>query len=92
MLGSKFFGGRWVCIGRLGHIAGVVNPDKMSTNTDRAKTDQRQFREMVVEGQGTCGPGGGRIGWLKARDPTEVPAREPGGGLLAPTRTRREAM
>ena len=88
LLGSKFFGGpvRFVLAGS-GHIAGVVNPpDKMkyqywtgprptSANLDRWLGKAKEHAGLLVAGLAE---------WLKAQEPTEVPAREPGGGRLTP--------
>jgi polyhydroxyalkanoate synthase len=88
MLGSKFFGGRvrFVLAGS-GHIAGVVNPpDKMKyqywTGPKPTSANLERWLSKAKEHAGSWWPDW--FDWLKARDPTEVPAREPGGGLLAP--------
>jgi polyhydroxyalkanoate synthase len=88
LLGSKFFGGpvRFALAGS-GHIAGVVNPpDKMKYQywTGRKPTSANLDRWLskAKEHPGSWWPDWFR--WLKAQDPSEVPAREPGGGVLAP--------
>ena len=70
-----------------GHIAGVVNPpDKMKYQYwTGAQADQRQSRGLARQGQGASGSWW--PDWLdgsRRRTPTEVPAREPGGGKLTP--------
>ena len=86
-LGSKFFGGpvKYVLAGS-GHIAGVVNPpgkvkyqywtgDAPVGNLDRWMT-------TATEHPGSWWPDW--IEWIKAQAGETVPAREPGGGKLAP--------
>jgi len=88
LLGSKFFGGpvRFVLAGS-GHIAGVVNPpDKMKYQywTGRKPTSANldKWLAKAKEHAGSWWPDW--LDWIKARDATEVPARVPGGGKLAP--------
>ncbi len=88
LLGSKFFGGpvRFVLAGS-GHIAGVVNPpDKMKyqywTGPKPTSADVDSWLAKAREHAGSWWPDW--FDWLKARDPTEVAARAPGGGRLAP--------
>jgi polyhydroxyalkanoate synthase len=88
LLGSKFFGGRvrFVLAGS-GHIAGVVNPpDKMKyqywTGPKPTSANLERWLGKAKEHAGSWWPDWFK--WLKAQDPTEVPAREPGGGVLTP--------
>jgi polyhydroxyalkanoate synthase subunit PhaC len=88
LLGSKLFGGpvRFVLAGS-GHIAGVVNsPDKMKyqywTGPKPTSANIERWLSKAKEHAGSWWPDWFK--WLKAQDPTEVPAREPGGGVLAP--------
>jgi polyhydroxyalkanoate synthase len=88
LLGSKFFGGavRFVLSGS-GHIAGVVNPpDKMKyqywTGPKPTGSDVEKWLAKAKEHAGSWWPDW--LAWIKAQDSTEVPAREPGSGGLAP--------
>jgi polyhydroxyalkanoate synthase len=88
LLGCKLFGGRvrFVLAGS-GHIAGVVNPpDKMKyqywTGPKPKSANLERWLSKAKEHAGSWWPDW--FDWLKAQEPTEVPAREPGGGLLAP--------
>ena len=88
LLGSKFFGGRvrFVVAGS-GHIAGVVNPpDKVKyqywTGPRPTSANLERWLSKAKEHAGSWWPDW--LNWLKSQDPTEVPAREPGGGMLAP--------
>ena len=88
MLGSHFFGGpvRFVVAGS-GHIAGVVNPPvKMKyqywTGPKPDGDDIAKWLAGAQEHPGSWWPDW--LDWIKAQDPTEVPAREPGGGVFAP--------
>ena len=88
MLGSQFFGGpvRYVVAGS-GHIAGVVNPPVKKkyqywTGPRPAGTDLEKWLAEAEEHPGSWWPDW--ISWLKALDPTEVPAREPGGSRHRP--------
>ncbi len=88
LLGSKFFGGpvRFVLAGS-GHIAGVVNPpDRMKyqywTGPKPTSANIETWLAKAKEHAGSWWPDW--FDWIKARDPTKVPAREPGGGKLAP--------
>jgi polyhydroxyalkanoate synthase len=88
LLGSKFFGGavRFVLAGS-GHIAGVVNPpDKMKyqywTGPKPTSANLERWLSKAKEHAGSWWPDW--FEWIKAQDATEVPARQPGGGKLAP--------
>jgi polyhydroxyalkanoate synthase len=88
MLGSKFFGGpvRFVVAGS-GHIAGVVNPpSKMKyqywTGAKPRGSDLDKWLANAKEHPGSWWPDW--LDWLKKQAPTEVAAREPGGGALKP--------
>jgi polyhydroxyalkanoate synthase len=88
MLGSQFFGGpvRFVVAGS-GHIAGVVNPPVKTkyqywTGPRPAGVDLDKWLAAAEEHPGSWWPDW--MVWLKALDPDEVPAREPGGGVLKP--------
>jgi polyhydroxyalkanoate synthase len=88
MLGSKFFGGRvrFVLAGS-GHIAGVVNPpDKMKyqywTGRKPTSANLERWLAKAKEHAGSWWPDW--LDWLKSQDPTEVPARQPGGGAITP--------
>ncbi|MFL6795800.1 MAG: PHA/PHB synthase family protein [Xanthobacteraceae bacterium] len=88
LLGSKLFGGkvRFVLAGS-GHIAGVVNPpEKMKyqywTGPKPTSGNLERWLSKAKEHSGSWWPDW--INWLKAQDRTEVPARQPGGGGLAP--------
>jgi polyhydroxyalkanoate synthase subunit PhaC len=88
LLGSKFFGGpvRFVLAGS-GHIAGVVNPPvKMKyqywTGPRPTSASLDTWLKKAKEHAGSWWPDW--FEWIKAQDPTEVPAREPGGGKLVP--------
>jgi polyhydroxyalkanoate synthase subunit PhaC len=86
-LGSKFFGGpvTYVLAGS-GHIAGVVNPPgkaKYQYWTGEAPLgDLDTWLKKAVEHPGSWWPDW--VAWIKAQDGATVPAREPGGGALAP--------
>jgi poly[(R)-3-hydroxyalkanoate] polymerase subunit PhaC len=89
LLGSKYFGGpvRFVLAGS-GHIAGVVNPpDKMKyqywTGPKPTSANLDRWLGKAKEHAGSWWPDW--FQWLKKQNPTEVPAREPGGGVLPPT-------
>ena len=88
LLGSKFFGGpvRFVLAGS-GHIAGVVNPpDKLKyqhwTGPKPTSANLERWLAKAKEHAGSWWPDW--FSWLKAQDTTEVQARQPGGGVLAP--------
>jgi polyhydroxyalkanoate synthase len=88
LLGSKFFGGpvKYVMSGS-GHIAGVVNPpDKKKyqywTGARPRSANLDGWLAKATEHPGSWWPDW--LAWLKAQDPTEVPARVPGDGKLKP--------
>jgi polyhydroxyalkanoate synthase len=88
MLGSKFFGGpvRFVVAGS-GHIAGVVNPPARMkyqywTGPKPRGADIDKWIANAKEHAGSWWPDW--LAWLKKHGADEVPAREPGGGKLAP--------
>jgi polyhydroxyalkanoate synthase len=88
LLGSKFFGGpvKYVLSGS-GHIAGVVNPpDKKKyqywTGARPRSANLDGWLAKATEHPGSWWPDW--LAWLKAQDPTEVPARVPGDGKLKP--------
>jgi polyhydroxyalkanoate synthase subunit PhaC len=88
LLGSKFFGGpvRFVLAGS-GHIAGVINPpDKMKyqywTGPRPKSANLDRWLGTAKEHAGSWWPDW--FDWIKAQEPTEVEAREPGGGVLTP--------
>src|SRR5437016_6227346 len=82
-LGSKFFGGpvRYVLAGS-GHIAGVVNPPakpKYGYWTGGPPVGNIDgWLEQAEQRPGSWWPDW--LAWIKAQDPAEVPARQPGGG------------
>jgi polyhydroxyalkanoate synthase len=86
-LGSKFFGGpvKYVLAGS-GHIAGVVNPpnkQKYGYWTDGPPIGNLDgWIAKAEQHPGSWWPDW--LGWIKAQDAAEVPAREPGGGKLKP--------
>ena len=72
-----------------GHIAGVVNPPSSGKYqywvNDAEPSDLQQFIDGATEHKGSWWPDW--LEWLKAQDPTEVPAeggRVPGKGKLKP--------
>ncbi|MDO9441147.1 MAG: class I poly(R)-hydroxyalkanoic acid synthase [Beijerinckiaceae bacterium] len=85
--GAAFFGGpvRYVLAGS-GHIAGVVNPaSKPKYQFWSGPAVAGSFDDWLKEATETPGTWWGDwIGWLTAQAPERVPAREPGGGKLAP--------
>ena len=88
LLGSKFFGGpvRFVLSGS-GHIAGVVNPPSKHkyqfwTGRRPRSADLDKWLAKAKEHPGSWWPNW--FAWLRRQDKTEVPARAPGGGTLAP--------
>jgi polyhydroxyalkanoate synthase subunit PhaC len=90
LLGSQYFGGpvRFVLAGS-GHIAGVINPParhKYQYWTGSRSTgvgpDIDKWLAKAKEHPGSWWPDW--LDWLKGQDATEVAAREPGGGKLAP--------
>jgi polyhydroxyalkanoate synthase len=82
-LGSKFFGGpvRFVLAGS-GHIAGVVNPPakpKYGYWTGGPPVGNVEgWLEKAEQHPGSWWPDW--LAWIKAQDPAEVAARQPGGG------------
>ena len=86
-LGSKFFGGpvKFVLAGS-GHIAGVVNPPgkpKYQYWTGDAPVGNLDtWVNKATEHPGSWWPDW--VDWIRAQDGETVPAREPGGGALAP--------
>jgi polyhydroxyalkanoate synthase subunit PhaC len=82
-LGSKFFGGplRYVLAGS-GHIAGVINPPAAhkygywTGGPPEGTLDQ--WIQKAEQHSGSWWPDW--LKWIKDQDPTEVPARAPGGG------------
>jgi len=88
LFGSKFFGGpvRYVLSGS-GHIAGVVNPPvkhkyQFWTGPRPRSANLEGWIAKATEHPGSWWPDW--LAWLKAQDPTEVPARVPGDGALKP--------
>jgi polyhydroxyalkanoate synthase len=86
LLGSRYFGGpvRFVLAGS-GHIAGVVNPPDRNkyqywTGPRPRSSNLDKWLAKAKEHPGSWWPDW--LAWLKRQDPTEVPAREPGGGVL----------
>jgi polyhydroxyalkanoate synthase len=88
MLGCKFFGGdvKFVTSGS-GHIAGVVNPPNKNkyqywTGPRPQNADLEGWLKDATEHSGSWWPDW--LQWLTAQDATQVPARVPGDGKLAP--------
>jgi poly[(R)-3-hydroxyalkanoate] polymerase subunit PhaC len=88
LLGSKSFGGpvKFVLAGS-GHIAGVVNPPAKHkyqywTGPRPRSANLDRWLATAKEHPGSWWPDW--LAWLKRQDPTEVAARAPGGGVLAP--------
>ena len=88
LLGSRFFGGpvRFVLAGS-GHIAGVVNPPQKIKyqhwiGPKPSGDDLERWLSQATEHPGSWWPDW--LGWLKQQEATEVPARQPGGGVLTP--------
>jgi polyhydroxyalkanoate synthase len=85
--GSKAFGGKvdYVMAGS-GHIAGVVNPmSKPKYQFWTGGAPKGKFEDWVAEAQehpGSWWPYW--FAWVEKQNPERVPAREPGGGKLAP--------
>jgi polyhydroxyalkanoate synthase len=85
--GSKAFGGKvdYVMAGS-GHIAGVVNPmSKPKYQFWTGGPPKGKFEDWVEKAQehpGSWWPYW--FAWVEKQDPERVPAREPGGGKLAP--------
>jgi polyhydroxyalkanoate synthase len=86
-LGARYFGGpvRFVLSGS-GHIAGVVNPVSKGKyqywTGAKPSGDIEQWMKQAKEHAGSWWPDW--LVWLKGHGAEEVPAREPGGGKLAP--------
>ncbi len=85
--GAKLFGGpvRYVMAGS-GHIAGVVNPPyKPKYQHWTGGKPEGAFEDWVKAAKETPGSWWPDwLEWMKANAPEMVPAREPGGGKLAP--------
>jgi polyhydroxyalkanoate synthase len=88
LLGSKCFGGpvRFVLAGS-GHIAGVINPPykikyQYWTGPKPTSANLERWLARAEEHPGSWWPDW--LEWIKAQDAAQVPAREPGGGRLAP--------
>jgi polyhydroxyalkanoate synthase len=88
LLGSALFGGpvKYVLAGS-GHIAGVINPPAKTkyqywTGPKPQGDDVDGWLKQATEHPGSWWPDW--IEWIKAQNPALVPAREPGGGALAP--------
>jgi len=88
LLGSRFFGGpvRFVLAGS-GHIAGVVNPPQKIKyqhwiGPKPSGDDLGRWLSQATEHPGSWWPDW--LGWLKQQEAAEVPARQPGGGVLTP--------
>ena len=88
LLGSRFFGGpvRFVLAGS-GHIAGVVNPPQKIKyqhwiGPKPSGDDLERWLSQATEHPGSWWPDW--LGWLKQQEAAEVPARQPGGGVLTP--------
>jgi polyhydroxyalkanoate synthase subunit PhaC len=87
-LGSSFFGGpmRFVLSGS-GHIAGVVNPPSKAkyqywTGDTPKGDDIDAWLKKATEHPGSWWTDW--LAWIRAQDSAEVPARQPGGGVVAP--------
>jgi polyhydroxyalkanoate synthase len=87
-LGSSLFGGpmKYVLAGS-GHIAGVVNPPSKQkyqywTGAKPRGADLDKWLAKATEHPGSWWPDW--IEWITSQEATRVPAREPGGGGLAP--------
>ena len=88
LLGSRFFGGpvRFVLAGS-GHIAGVVNPPQKIKyqhwiGPKPSGDDLERWLSQATEHPGSWWPDW--LAWLKQQEAAEVPARQPGGGVLTP--------
>jgi polyhydroxyalkanoate synthase len=88
LLGSSLFGGpvKYVLSGS-GHIAGVINPpDKQKyqywTGPKPHGDDVEAWLAKAKEHPGSWWPDW--LAWVKEQNPAVVPARTPGGGVLAP--------
>jgi polyhydroxyalkanoate synthase subunit PhaC len=87
-VGSSLFGGpmKYVLAGS-GHIAGVVNPPEKRkyqywTGPQPRGADLDKWIADATEHPGSWWPDW--IEWITSQEPTRVPAREPGGGVLTP--------
>jgi polyhydroxyalkanoate synthase len=86
-LGSKLFGGpvKFVVAGS-GHIAGVVNPPHELKYSHwihgPVVSNVETWLAQAEERPGSWWPDW--LQWMRDQDPTEVPARTPGGGKLEP--------
>ena len=88
LFGSQYFSGpvTYVLAGS-GHIAGVVNPPgkpkyQYWTGPEPEGSDLERWLAKAQEHPGSWWPHW--LEWIKSLDATTVPAREPGGGKLAP--------
>jgi polyhydroxyalkanoate synthase len=88
LLGSSLFGGsvKYVLSGS-GHIAGVVNPPEKKkyqywTGPKPHGDDVEGWLAKAKEHPGSWWPDW--LAWVKEQNPAMVPARTPGGGVLAP--------
>ena len=88
LFGSQYFGGpvTYVLAGS-GHIAGVVNPPgkpkyQYWTGPEPEGSDLERWLAKAQEHPGSWWPHW--LEWIKSLDAATVPAREPGGGKLAP--------
>lgn len=86
-IGSQCFGGPvdYVMAGS-GHIAGVINPPSKVKyqywTGSRPEGVFSDWAQAAVEHPGSWWPHW--LGWVTAQAPKKLPAREPGGGALAP--------
>ena len=88
LFGSQYFGGpvTFVLAGS-GHIAGVINPPSKPkyqywTGGEPSGSDVDEWLATATEHPGSWWPHW--LDWLKSHDSETVPAREIGGGKLAP--------
>ncbi len=70
-----------------GHIAGVVNPPSKAkyqywTGATPKGDDVEAWLKKATEHPGSWWTDW--LAWIKAQDSAEVPAREPGGGVVEP--------
>ena len=88
LVGSKCFGGpvKFVLAGS-GHIAGVINPPARQkyqywTGAKPASANLERWLAKATEHPGSWWPDW--LAWIREQAPARVPARAPGGGVLAP--------